>query len=92
MLILCNHHIRTGLSPLGHARLWAMERLMYVNCATDDFRWAMLALALRAFSLLLAFAQHLLGSWIRRLAGRLALARLSAGTTDADTMVAAGGG
>jgi hypothetical protein len=99
MLILCDHRIRASLSPFRHAKIcrhaqiWAMERLMYVNCASGDIRWAMLALAVRAFSPLWAFGQHQLGSWIRKLAGRLAWsAQLSAGATDADTMVAAGGG
>jgi hypothetical protein len=96
MLILCDHRIRAGLSSFQHAKIcrqaqiWAVERLMYVNCASGDIRLAPLALAVRAFSALFAFAQHQLGCWIRKLAGRLALAaRLPA---DADTMVAAGGG
>jgi hypothetical protein len=93
MLILCDHRIRASLSPLRHAQIWAMERLMYVNYASGDIRWAILALAVRSFSPLWAFGQHRLGCWLRKLAGRLAVAgRLSAGVTDADSMVAAGGG
>jgi hypothetical protein len=93
MLILCDHRIRASLSPLRHAQIWALERLMYVNCASDDIRWAILALAVRSFSPLWAFGQHQVGCWIRKLAGRLALkTHLSAGVTDADSMVAAGGG
>jgi hypothetical protein len=85
MLILCDHPIRASLSPFRHAQIWTMERLMTINCASGDIRWAMVALAVRAFSPLWAFGQHQLGSWIRRLAGRL-------DATHADTMVAAGGG
>jgi hypothetical protein len=93
MLILCDHRIRASLLPFRHAQIWALERLMYVNCASDDIRWAVLALAVRAFSPLWVFGQHQVGCWIRKLAGRLALAdRLAADVTDADSMVAAGGG
>jgi hypothetical protein len=79
MLILCDRRIRTSLSPFRNAQIWVLERLMYVNCASDDIRWAILALALRSFSPLWAFGQHQLGCWIRRLAGRLASAALLGG-------------
>jgi hypothetical protein len=101
MLILYDRRIRTSLSFCQHAKIcrhaqiWAVERLITVNCASGDIRLAMLALAVRAFSSLWAFGQHQLGCWIRGLAGRLAstsrslTARLP---TTADSMVAAGGG
>jgi hypothetical protein len=94
MLILCDRRIRISLSPFRHAQIWAMERLLYVNCASGDIRWAILALAVRSFSPLWAFGQHQLGCWIRKLAGRLASARSLAArfSTTADSMVAAGGG
>jgi hypothetical protein len=78
MLILYDRRIRTSLSPFQHARIcrhaqiWAIERLIHVNCAAGDIRLAMLALAVRSFSSLWAFGQHQLGCWIRRLACRLA--------------------
>jgi hypothetical protein len=90
MLILCDLRIRASLSPFRHAQIWAMERLMYVNCASGDIRWAILALAVRSFSAIWAAGQYRLGFRIRKLAGPRGLAaRFS---TAADSMVAAGGG
>jgi hypothetical protein len=101
MLILYDRRIRASLAPFQHgqicrhAQIWALERLIIINCASGDIRGAMLALAVRSFSALWAFGQHQLGCWIRKLAGRLAstsrswAARLP---TTTDNMVAAGGG
>jgi hypothetical protein len=78
MLILYDRRIRASLAPFQHAKIcrhaqiWAIERLIYVNCASGDIRLAVLALAVRSFSPLWAFGQHQLGCWIRRLACRLA--------------------
>jgi hypothetical protein len=101
MLILYDRRIRASLSPFQHAKIcrhaqiWALERLITVNCASGDIRLALLALAVRSFSSLWAFGQHQLGSWIRKLAGRLASTPRSLAArlpTTADTMVAAGVG
>ena len=94
MLILYDRRIRTSLSSFQHAQIWAVERLIYVNCASGDIRLAMLALAVRSFSALWALVQHQLGCWIRKLAGRLASTSRSLTVrlpTTADNMVAAGG-
>jgi hypothetical protein len=100
MLILYDRRIRTNLPSFQrarifrHAQVWALERLIYVNCASGDIRLAVLALAVRSFSALWAFVQHQLGCWIRKLAGRLASTTSSLAARlppTADNMVAAGG-
>jgi hypothetical protein len=95
MLILYDRRVRASFSPFQHAQIWALERLIYVNCASGDIRLAVLALAARSFSSLWAFGHHQLGCWIRKLAGRLASTSLSLAArlpTTADSMVATGGG
>jgi hypothetical protein len=71
---------------------WALERLIFLNCASGDMRWAMIALALRSFTAVLVFGQRQFVLLLRNVAGRLGQrARFAADMTDADTMVAAGG-
>jgi hypothetical protein len=54
MMILCGPG---GFPPLCRAQAWALERLIGFHCASGDIRWAMLALALRSFTAIWAFAQ-----------------------------------
>ncbi len=83
MLILYDRRIRASLSSFRHAQIWAVERLIHVNCASGDIRWAILALALRALSALWALAQKQFFQRLRKIAARF--------TADADSMLAAGG-
>ena len=78
--------------PLWRARVWAVEQLISIHCASGDFRWAIAALALRSFAALEVFAQRQLVSLARTVMGRAWQgARFAADTADADSMVAAGG-
>jgi hypothetical protein len=71
---------------------WALERLIFLNCASGDMRWAIIALALRSFTAVWVFGQRQFVLLVRNVAGRLGQrARFAADMTDADTMVAAGG-
>ena len=90
MMILCNFG---SFRPLGRAQAWAVEHLISVHCASGDFRWAIAALALHWLSALEAFAQKQLVCLARTVMGRAWQgARFAADITDADSMVAAGGG
>jgi hypothetical protein len=88
--------IRYGFAsfqPLCRAQAWAVECLISVHCASGDFRWGIAALALRSFAALRIVAEKRLASLARYVMGRAWRgARLVAGATDADTMVAAGHG
>ena len=89
MMILCNFG---SFRPRWRARAWAVEHLIFVHCASGDFRWAIAALALRSFAALEAFAEKQLVSLARTVMGRAWQgARFAADMTDADTMVATGG-
>ena len=82
-----------GFRPFWRAQAWAVEHLISVHCASGDFRWAIAALALRSLAALEAFAQKQLLSLARSVMGRAWQgARFAADMTDADSMVAAGGG
>jgi hypothetical protein len=76
MKLLCARFIDGCLPPICRAHVWAMERLIEVDGASGDIRWAMLSLALRCS--------------VQRI--RQIALRLTSGVTDADSMVAAGGG
>jgi hypothetical protein len=79
--------------PLWRAQAWACEHLVSVQSTSGDLRSAIAALALRSFAALDAFAEKQLVSLARNVMGRaLQGARFVADMTDADTMVAAGGG
>ena len=82
-----------GFRPFWRAQAWALEHLISVHCASGDFRWAIAALALRSLAKLEAFAQKQLVCLARNVMGRAWQgARFAADLTDADRMVAAGGG
>jgi hypothetical protein len=85
MMILCDFGIRGSLGPILRAQTWALEHLIFLNCASGDLRWAIVALVSR--SLTAAW-----GSLVRSVAGRAWQgARFAADLTAADTMVAAAG-
>jgi hypothetical protein len=90
MMILCGFG---GFRPFWRAQAWAMAHLISVHCTSGDYRWAIAALALRWFAALEAFVQKQLVSLARTVMGRAWQgARFAARLTDADSMVAAGGG
>jgi hypothetical protein len=70
---------------------WALQRLISFNCAGGDVRWAIIALALRSFTVLWVFGQRQFVLLVRNVAGRAGQgACFAADITDADSMVAAG--
>ena len=90
-----------GFRPFWRAQAWAAGHLISVHCSSGDLRWALATLALRAFAALAlralaaleAFAEKELLFLARNVMGRaLQGARFAADLTNADTMVAAGGG
>ncbi len=82
-----------GFRPFWRAQAWAAGHLISVHCSSGDLRWAIAALALRALAALEAFAEKELLFLARNVMGRaLQGARFAADLTNADTMVAAGGG
>jgi hypothetical protein len=82
-----------GFRPFCRAQAWACEHLVSVQCTPGDLRSAIAALALRSFAALDAFTEKQLVSLAQNVMGRaLQGARFAADMTDADTMVAAGGG
>jgi hypothetical protein len=90
MMILCDFG---GFRPFWRAQAWAMVHLIFLNSASGDVRWAIAALALRSLAALEAFAQKQLASLARTVMARAWQgARFAAEMTDADSMVAAGGG
>src|SRR4051794_20613472 len=107
MMNLDDFGLRAGFGPLWRAptwgfqtwkfqnwafQTWTLERLIFLNCASGDMRWAIIALALRSFTAVLVFGQRQFVLLLRNVAGRLGQrARFAADMTDADTMVAAGG-
>jgi hypothetical protein len=102
MMILYDFGIRGNFGPLPRAQTWAfqtrafqtwaLERLISLNCAGGDVRWAIIALALRSFTLLWVFGQRQFVPLVRNVAGRAGQEGcFAADITDADTMVAAGG-
>ena len=90
MMILCNFG---SFRPFWRVQAWAVEHLISVHGAAGDFRWAIAALALRWLVALEAFAQKRLVCLARNVMARAWQgARFAAEMTDADSMVAAGGG
>ena len=90
MMILCNFG---SFRPFWRVQAWAVEHLISVHGASGDFRWAIVALTMRSFVALEAFAQKQLVSLARSVMGRAWQgARFAADMTAADTMVAAGNG
>jgi hypothetical protein len=59
MMILCDFAIRGNFESLSRAQAWALERLIFLNCASGDLRWAVIALALRSFTAAWVSAQGL---------------------------------
>jgi hypothetical protein len=84
-MIILYGFIGGNLKPLSCARIWALERLVSIDCAFGDIRGAITLLALRSFTAIWAIL-------VRNIAGRAWQgARFAAGIADADSMVAAGG-
>jgi hypothetical protein len=82
-----------SIRPFWRAQAWAVAHLISVYCTSGDLRWAIAALALRSFAALEAFAHKQLVSLARKIMGRAWQgARFAGDISDADTMVAAGGG
>jgi hypothetical protein len=78
--------------PFWRVQVWAVAHLASVHGTSGDVRWAIAALALRLVAVLEAFVQKQLTSLARNVMGRACYgARFAGDTTDADTMVAAGG-
>jgi hypothetical protein len=86
MMNLDDFGLRAGFGPLWRAptwefqtrtfqtwtfQTWALERLISLNCASGDMRWAIIALALRSFTAVLVFGQRQLVLLVRNVAGRL---------------------
>jgi len=79
--------------PFCRVQAWTALHLISVHCGSGDLRWAIAALALRSLAALEAFAQRQLVALARTVMGRAWQgARFAAEMTDADSMVAAGGG
>lgn len=90
MMILCEFG---SLQPIRRFQGWALERLISANCVSGDVRWALVALALRSFTAMWALGQRQFVLLARNLASRAGKKTCFAvDTTDADSMVAAGGG
>jgi hypothetical protein len=56
--------------PLWRARIWASERLISFNCASEDIRWTILALALRWLAAAWLYGQKRSVLLVRKFAGR----------------------
>ena len=92
MMILYDVGIHGNFGLLWRAQIWALERLISVNCAGGDVRWAIIALASRSFSAAWVFGQRQFVLLARNVAGRVGQgACFAADITDADSTVAAGG-
>jgi hypothetical protein len=79
--------------PFCRAQAWACEHLVSVQYTSGDLRSAIAALAQRPFAALDAFTEKQLVCLAQNVMERaLQGARFAADMTDADTMVAAGGG
>jgi hypothetical protein len=71
---------------------WALERLISLNCASGDVRWAIILFALRSVTAVWVFGQKQFVLLVRNVAGRVGQgARFAADISTADSMVAAGG-
>ena len=57
MMILDQFGRHGSREPLLSAQTFALEHLITIHCVTTDLRWAMVELALRSFTAMLAFAQ-----------------------------------
>lgn len=86
------YDLRESSGPLWRTRIFVLTRLAPFNAGSDDLRWTILALVLRALAAAGAFGQRQLSLWVRRVLRRAWQgARFAADLTAADTMVAAGG-
>ena len=103
MMILCDFGIRGNLGAslrvqtsafqASAFQAWALERLISLNCGSGDVRWAIMLLALRSVTAVAVFGQRQFLLLVRKVAGRVGREACFAGDiTNADTMVAAGGG
>ena len=72
MMILNQFGHHGSREPLLSAQTFALEHLITIHCVTTDLRWAMVELALRSFTAMLAFAQGQFVLLVRRMARMLA--------------------
>lgn len=92
MTLLYDLGLRESSGPPWRTRMFVVTRLASFNGCSNDLRWTMLALVLRALAATGAFGQRQLSRWARRVLRRAWQgARFAAHLTAADTMVAAGG-
>jgi hypothetical protein len=85
--------VQTSAFQASAFQAWALERLISLNCASGDVRWAIMLLALRSVTVVAVFGQRQFLLLVRKVAGRVGREACFAGDiTNADTMVAAGGG
>lgn len=81
-----------GFGPLCRVQTFVLARLTSFNCGAGDLRWTILALALHALKVALAFAERQLARWARGVLRRAWQgARFAGELRHADSMVAAGG-
>jgi hypothetical protein len=76
--------------PLSYAQTWMLQRLISFNGASGDGSGAIMLLLLHVSIALLVSGQRQFAHWLQNRAGQGACS--VAGMTDADRMVAAGGG
>ena len=77
MMILDQFGLHGSREPLLSAQTFALEHLITIHCVTTDLRWAMVELALRSFTAMLAFAQGQFVLLVRRMARRQGPFRIS---------------
>ena len=77
MMILDQFGRHGSREPLLSAQTFALEHLITIHCVTTDLRWAMVELALRSFTAMLAFAQGQFVLLVRRIARRQGPFRIS---------------
>ena len=77
MMILNQFGLHGSREPLLSAQTFALEHLITIHCVTTDLRWAMVELALRSFTAMLAFAQGQFVLLVRRMARRQGPFRIS---------------
>ena len=77
MMILDKFGRHRRREPLLSAQTFALEHLITIHCVTTDLRWAMVELALRSFTAMLAFAQGQFVLLVRRIARRQGPFRIS---------------
>jgi hypothetical protein len=92
MTLLYELGLRESSGPLWRTRIFVVTRLASLSGSSNDLRWVVLALVLRALATAGAFGQRQLSRWAHRVLRRAWQgARFAADLTAADTMVAAGG-